>query len=392
MKIIPYTKNAKKHPAAQVAKIAASIKEFGMNQPIVVDKEGVIIVGHGRYEALKSLEWEIKPEWVLTLDLTPEQAKAYRLADNKLNESDWDMDLVIEELRELSEPMLDLTGFSSDLLLEDDEKDNDVPELGAQSSTEFGDLFEVGGHRILCGDAVRAESWERLMNGRKGEMLLTDPPYNVGYIGKTAEELTIENDVMEDSKFIEFIRDALLLSKDAINDGAAFYLWHADLKGLEFRSACKEAGLQVRQCLIWNKNTMVLGRQDYQWKHEPCLYGWKDGATHTWNNDRKQTTILDFNKPSKSESHPTMKPVELFASLIVNSSVLEKIVVDPFLGSGTTLIAAEKTGRVCYGMELDPKYVDVIVQRYVDYTGINEIIKNGETILWPRKTAPKQHE
>lgn len=386
MEIKPYTKNAKKHPKKQVEQIAASIKEFGMNQPIVVDAQGVIIVGHGRYEALKLLGWPLKPEWVKTVDLSEEQAKAYRLADNKLNESDWDMALVVEELKELSAPMLDLTGFDSDLIIEADEADDEVPDVPEEPQSVLGDLYELGQHRVLCGSATSIEDMLRLTNERKVDMWLTDPPYNVDYTGKTKDALKIENDKMDDVGFRQFLVDTYATADAVMKAGAVFYIWHADSEGYNFRGAAHDIGWQVRQCLIWHKNNMVMGRQDYHWKHEPCLYGWKEGSAHLWNSDRTQTTVLNFDRPSRNGEHPTMKPVELLAYQITNNTKGEDIVLDSFLGSGSTLIAAQKTGRICYGTELDPKYVDVIVQRYVDYTGNATIKKNGQEIVWQKKT------
>lgn len=384
MDIKPYEKNQKKHPKKQIEQVANSIKEFGMNQPIVVDKNGVIIVGHGRYEALKLLKWEIKPEWIKVVDLTEEQAKAYRLADNKLNESEWDMNLVVEELKSLSEPMIELTGFDKDLIIEPDEKDDEVPEIPEDPKSKLGDLYELGKHRVLCGDSTKLETALTLCGEQKVDMYLSDPPYNVAYEGKTKDALTIQNDSMSDEGFRQFLTDAFTNADSVMKAGAVFYIWHADSEGYNFRGGCHDIGWQVRQCLIWNKNSMVMGRQDYHWKHEPCLYGWKDGASHLWNSDRTQTTVLNFDRPSRNAEHPTMKPVELFAYQITNNTKGEDIVFDNFLGSDTTLIAAEKTGRTCYGMELDPKYVDVIVQRYVDYTGNNKIKLNGKEIIWQK--------
>jgi len=382
--IKPYEKNQKKHPKKQIEQVANSIKEFGMNQPIVVDKNGVIIVGHGRWEALKLLKWEIKPEWVKVVDLTEEQAKAYRLADNKLNESEWDMNLVVEELKTLSELMIDLTGFDKDLIIEPEDKDDEIPEVPKEPKSKLGDLYELGQHRVLCGDSTQMEAVLALCGDIKVDMYLTDPPYNVNYEGKTKEALKIENDSMSDSAFRQFLVDAFTTADAVMKKGAVFYIWHADSEGYNFRGGCFDIGWQVRQCLIWNKQSMVMGRQDYHWKHEPCLYGWKDGASHLWNADRTQTTVLNFDRPSRNEEHPTMKPVELFAYQITNNTKGEDVVFDNFLGSGTSIIAAEKTGRICYGMELDPKYVDVIVQRYVDYTGNNKIKLNGKEIIWQK--------
>ena len=385
MEIKPYEKNAKKHPKKQVEQVANSIKEFGMNQPIVVDKNGVIIVGHGRYEALKLLGWEIKDEWIKVVDLNEEQAKAYRLADNKLNESEWDMSLVIEELKGLDEPMLDLTGFDKDLIIEPDEKDDEVPEVPEEPQSKLGDLYELGRHRVLCGDSTSNSDVEKLMDGHKADMVFTDPPYNVNYEGSNG--LKIENDNKSDTDFYTFLLKAYSSYALSMKIGSAIYVCHADLEGLNFRKAFKDAGFDLRSCIIWNKNSLVMGRGDYQWKHEPILYGWRAGGAHEWHGDRKQTTVWDMAKPQKNGEHPTMKPIELIEKAIFNSSKKEDLILDLFLGSGSTLIASQKTGRICYGMELDPKYVDVIVQRYVDYTGNEEIIKNGETIIWKKTEA-----
>lgn len=379
--IKPYNKNAKKHPKKQVEQIAASIKEFGFNQPIVVDKNGVVIVGHGRLEAAKLLGLKEVP--VITVDLTEEQAKSYRLADNKLNESDWDMDLVIEELKGLTEPYLELTGFDKDLIIEPDEKDDEIPE-NAPERTKLGDLYELGTHRVLCGDSTQEEAVLRLTGGNKVDMFLTDPPYNVDYVGKGKDALTIDNDKMDDASFVDFLTIAFKQADTVMKQGAVFYIWHADMQSSGFIKATANVGWHWAQKLIWVKNSMVMSRQDYHWKHEPCLYGWKKGASHLWNSDRTQTTVLNFDRPSRNSEHPTMKPVELLAYQITNNTKGEDAVLDLFLGSGSTLIAAQKTGRICYGMELDPKYVDVIVQRYVDYTGNDKIKLNGQEITWQK--------
>lgn len=411
MEIKPYPLNAKKHPKKQIEQIANSIKEFGMNQTIVVDADGVIIVGHGRYEALNSLGMEIKDEYIKVVNLTEEQAKAYRLADNKLNESDWDMNLILDELKGLSEEMFDLTGFDKDLLIEPESKDDDVPDVPEEPQSKLGDVYELGHHRVVCGDSTKLEDIAILMQNNKADLVVTDPPYNVAYEGSTG--LTIENDSMSDGSFAIFLTEAFSRMSESMKLGATFYIWHADSEGYNFRKACKDSGLTVKQCIIWNKNSLVMGRQDYQWKHEPCLYGWRDGASHTWYGDRDKitvlkvpadetkafewfkkelkrqeqnnTSILEYNKPRKNGVHPTMKPIELLTKQIVNSSKQEDVILDTFLGSGSTLIASEKTGRVCYGMELDEKYVDVIVQRYVDYTGNEYITKNGLPIEWKKK-------
>jgi len=364
--ICPYDKNAKKHPKKQVEQVAASIKEFGFNQPIVVDKGGVIIVGHGRYEAAKTLKLASVP--VLEVDLTPEQANAYRLADNKLNESEWDMSLVVEELKGLSEPMLTLTGFDKDLILESDEKDDEVPELPEEPQSKLGDLYELGNHRVLCGDSTKIEDVERLMDGKKADMVFTDPPYNVDYEGKTKDKLKIDNDKLSTNDFDLFLSDTFINLHHVLAEGSPIYVT-CPLEDGSFHKAFLNSGLKLQSILVWVKNTMVMGRKDYHYKHEPILYGWKEGSAHYWKGGRDKVSVIECNKPSRSSSHPTTKPIELITELMGNSIRDEGIVTDLFLGSGSTLIAAQKTGRICYGMELDPKYVDVIVKRWEDYTG-----------------------
>lgn len=380
--IKPYEKNARTHPKKQIELLAENIKRFGFTTPILVDKDNVLIAGHGRLEALKELGKTEAPA-VRLEKLSPKEVKALRLADNQLAQmSEWEMDLVIEELKDLDLDLQSLTGFDPDLLVEADDKDDEVPEVPKEPQSKLGDLYELGGHRVLCGDSTDMAAMERLMGPSKADMWLTDPPYNVDYTGKTKDALKIENDKMTDDQFRQFLRDAYASADAFMKPGAVFYIWHADSEGYNFRGAAHDVGWKVRQCLIWNKNTMVMGRQDYHWKHEPCLYGWKEG-THLWNSDRTQTTILNFDRPSRSAEHPTMKPVELLAYQITNNTRGEDIVLDTFLGSGSTLIAAQKTGRYCYGMELDPRFVDVVVQRYVDATGITKIKRNGEEIDWP---------
>jgi len=386
MDIKPYGKNAKAHPSKQVEQIAASIKEFGMNQPIVVDKEGVIIVGHGRFAALRYLGWEIKPEWVMTLDLTPEQAKAYRLADNKLNESAWDMDIVIEELKELSISMVELTGFNTDLLIETEEADDVIPDVPEIPQSVLGDLYELGGHRVLCGDCTITSDVEKLMDGKVADLVFTDPPYNIDYEGKTKKRLKIENDKKTDDEFLEFLTTAFTNYHTHTAPGTAIYIFHADSERVNFQLAMQVAGYKQKQTIIWVKDSIVLGRQDYHWRHEPILYGWKDDAgRHKWESDRKQSTVWEVKRPTVSKQHPTMKPIDLCTKGIINSSKEGEIVLDFFLGSGSTLIAAEKTGRLCFGTELDPKYADVVVDRWCEYTGITDIIKNGKPYKWETK-------
>jgi DNA modification methylase len=385
--INPYPGNPRDNDAA-VEAVAASLREFGWQQPVVVDAEGVIIVGHTRYKAALKLGMTEVPVHVAE-GLTPAQARAYRIADNQTATlATWDEGKLTAELLALQSQNFDLnlTGFSADELtsLLESPSPNDglcdpdeVPEPPTEPITQPGDLWRLGRHRLLCGDATKSEDVAKLLDGQNADLLLTDPPYNVAYSGKTDEKLTIANDAMSSNDYRVFLVQFLQAAKTHLNPGASFYLWHADLEGLNVRAACDEAGLAVRQCLIWAKSNFALGRFDYHWKHEPCLYGWIDGAAHTWLSDRSQTTVLEFDKPARNAEHPTMKPVELFAYLIMNSCLLPGIILDPFGGSGTTLIAAEQTGRNAYLLELDPKYCDVIIQRYETFTGTKATRKNA---------------
>ena len=373
-----YHKNAKKHPKEQVNRIANSIKEFGMCDPIGVwGKDNLIIEGHGRLMALKKLGYTEAP--IIRLDhLSEEQRKAYTLAHNKSAESEWDFEILSDELKSIVD--IDMMDFGFDLSLEDEEYEvieDEVPEIPVEPKAKYGDIYQLGNHRLMCGDATVLEDVRTLMNDNKADLLLTDPPYNVDYEGKTKDSLKIKNDNMGDNQFKQFLTDSFSNANEVMKEGASFYIWHADSEGYNFRSACKDVSWKVRQCLIWNKNAMVMGRQDYQWKHEPCLYGWKDGASHNWYSDRKQTTVLEFNKPSKSELHPTMKPLDLFAYQMKNSTAKGDIVLDLFGGSGTTLMVSEQLDRNAYIMELDPRYVDAIINRWETMTGSKGVLLNG---------------
>ncbi|MBX9678682.1 MAG: DNA modification methylase, partial [Gemmataceae bacterium] len=310
---------------------------------------------------------------------TEAQVRAYRIADNQTATlSSWDDDKLTAELMELAKQDydLDLTGFSADEIAgyiegppaEGLTDPDEVPET-APAITQPGDLWLLGDHRLLCGDSTKAEDVARLMAGQEADLFLSDPPYNVAYVGKTKDALTIENDSMEAAEFRAFLVAAFAQAFSVMKPGAAFYIWHADSEGYNFRGAVHDCGQSVRQCLIWKKQALVLGRQDYHWIHEPCLYGWKEGAAHSWYADRKQTTVLEFDRPNANDVHPTMKPVAMFAYQIGNSTASQALVFDPFLGSGTTLIACEQLGRRCFGMELSPQYCDVIVKRWEQFTG-----------------------
>jgi len=377
--LVPYVRNARTHSDEQVAQLAGSIKEFGWTNPILVDDDGGIIAGHGRLLAAQRLKMDEVPT-IQIGGLSEAQRRALVLADNKLAlNAGWDIDLLKVELGDLNNQGFDiaLTGFSVDelskLLAPDGTEGltdpDDTPEVPVDPVSKLGDVWVCGPHRVMCGSSLEQTAVDKLCANQAVDMLLTDPPYNVAYTGKTKEALTIKNDSMDDESFRGFLRDAFVSADTVMKAGAVFYIWHADLEGYNFRGACRDANWKVRQCLVWRKNSMVMGRQDYHWQHEPCLYGWKEGASHLWASDRKQTTILDFDRPSRSENHPTMKPVALFEYQLLNNTKGGDIVLDSFGGSGTTLIAAEKNGRVARLMELDPKYVDVIVQRWQEFTG-----------------------
>lgn len=374
----PYPNNPRDNDNA-VKATANSIEEFGWQQPIVVDRNYVIIVGHTRLKAAQKLGLKEVP--ITVANLTEEKANAYRLADNKTGElADWNMEMLQEELTQLDEIDMASFGFDDELNNIDDEEavDDDFnPEPPEHPKSKLGQIYQLGCHRLMCGDATNENDVSKLLSGKKADMLLTDPPYNINYQGKTKSRLKIENDNMESSKFKQFLKDSFNAADKNLKSGAAFYIWHSETQRCNFEGACLEVGWQVRQNLIWNKSSMTLGRQDYQWKHEPCLYGWTEG-THHWYADRSQTTILDFDKPNSSELHPTMKPVPLFDYQIKNSSKKDDIILDLFGGSGTTIIACEQDNRCGYLMELDPKYVDVIIKRWQDFTGQKAVLV-GET-------------
>ena len=371
--LIPYVNNPRNNDQA-VDAVASSIKNFGFKVPIVIDSKNEIINGHTRLKAAKKLGIEEVPV-IVADDLTEDQIKAFRIADNKVAElADWDEELLLAELDMIEMDMgqfnIDMSELDSDDSSEEvveDEFDDTPPE---EPQAKYGDIYQLGRHRLMCGDSTSVEDVEKLVGGGViVDMLLTDQPYNVAYEGKTEDALTIQNDSMDDESFRQFLTNAFFAADSVMKKGAVFYIWHADSEGYNFRGACRDVGWTVRECLIWNKNQMVLGRQDYHWKHEPCLYGWKDGASHLWASDRKQTTVLDFDKPQRNGVHPTMKPIALFDHQIKNNTKGNDIVLDLFGGSGTTIMACEQNGRRGYSMELDPRYVDVIIKRWEDFTG-----------------------
>lgn len=375
-KIKPYSKNAKQHPKKQIEQIAASIKAFGFNQPIVIDKGNVIIVGHGRYEAAKKLELKQVP--VLQVDLPKDEANAYRLADNKLNESDWEMDLVIEELKTLGDDLVALTGFDSDLILEDEEEDDVVPETPDKPKTKLLDIYQLGNHKLMCGDSTNFEHVEKLMNGQQADLVFTDPPYNLAYdfakngmvqTGKRkARFKQIKNDEMSPEKFNKFIYDCFVNMHSFLKDGGTYYISGGRESTQIFNNKLAEAGFHISQWIVWKKENFNISRLSYHPSHEIITMGWKKGEKHQWYGGRNQRDVLEFSRETGKSVHPTQKPVALLEKLFVNSSKAGDLIMDLFLGSGASLITAEKTNRSCYGMELDPKYCDVIIKRWEDYS------------------------
>ena len=387
----PYPNNPRVNDEA-VAGVVASIREYGFIGAIIVNRDLVIINGHTRVKAMKEIGAELIPAIVVDY-LTPEQEKALRIADNKTGEvAKWDMDLLKAEMKALQEAGFDmgalgfdtseldeLLGGTADEMGETDP--DDAPEAPEVAVSKPGEVYVLGQHLLLCGDSTRREDVAEVAGDGTVDCWLTDPPYNVAYEGSNG--LTIQNDSMEDSKFREFLRNAFGCAEKAMKPGAAFYVFHADSEGYNFRGACFDVGLRVRECLVWKKNALVLGRQDYQWIHEPCLYGWKEGASHTWYGDRSQTTVMEFNKPKKNDVHPTMKPTEMLVYLLKNSTKRGDVVLDTFGGSGSTIIACQQTGRVCRCVELDPKYCDVIRRRWAEHV-------HGEGCDWQKLTPAKE--
>ena len=381
-KVVPNPRNPNKHSEKQIALLSKIIAAQGWRAPITVStRSGFIVRGHGRLLAARKLGLAEVPVDYQAYE-TEAADWADLIADNRLSELSETDDLLLKDLlQELGTGELDLelTAYTADEIdqmlgsakeVQEDDFDADkaLSEID-EAKTKLGDIYILGKHRLLCGDSTDAAAVEKLMDGQKADIAVTDPPYNVGYTGGTKDALTIQNDKQEDAAFRQFLSAAFTNMDAAMKPGAVFYIWHADSEGYNFRAACKDAGWQVRQCLIWNKNQLVMGRQDYHWKHEPCLYGWKEGAAHLWASDRKQTTILCFDRPQKNAEHPTMKPVALLAYQIANNTKGEDIALDLFGGSGTTLVACEQLGRKCYMMELDPKYCDVIIKRWEELTG-----------------------
>ncbi|MDX5011179.1 site-specific DNA-methyltransferase [Streptococcus agalactiae] len=376
-------------------KIKQSLLKFGYVDPIIVNKDLTVIGGHQRLTVLKDLDYETAK--CVIVDLSKEDEKALNIALNKIT-GQWDDQLLADLLLDLQESdfNLDLTGFEppeiDDILsnvhdkdLSDDDFDVEE-ELKKPTFSKRGDIWQLGKHRVICGDSTKAETYEQLLGDKKANLVVTDPPYNVD-VEETAGKIL--NDNMPDSEFYQFLFDMFTQVEKHIESDASIYVFHADTEGLNFRKAFKDAGFYLSGCCIWKKNSLVLGRSPYQWRHEPVLYGWRQKGKHQWFSDRKQTTIWEYDRPKSSKDHPTMKPIPLMAYPIQNSSMRGTIVLDPFLGSGSTLMAADQTGRVCYGIELDEKFVDVIVKRYIESTGNDNVtvLRDGQTLTFAEATS-----
>ena len=398
--IKPYKKNPRKNEKA-IPYVMESIKQFGFKNPVILDKDNVIVAGHTRIESAKRLGITEIP-CIYADDLTDEQIRAFRLADNKVAEiAEWDIDLLDTELDDILN--IDMSDFGFDLDLEDEEEkeiiEDEVPEVPEEPKAKLGDIYQLGNHRLMCGDSTKEEDVAKLMNGELADLVVTDPPYNVAI--ENSQGMKIKNDDMGNEEFLDFLTKAFNCLNISLKKGGAFYVWFASREHINFETALNKNGLEVRQELIWNKNSLILGRQDYQWKHEPCLYGWKDGDSHYFIDDRKQTTVIEDkkpdikkmkkeemqklleeiysdktsttiineDKPSVNDLHPTMKPIKLIARQVKNSSKVGEKVLDLFGGSGSTIITCEQLNRKCYTMEYDPIYVDVIIERWENFTG-----------------------
>ena len=388
-KLIPYVNNARTHSKEQITKLRSSLREFGFINPVIIDRDYNIIAGHGRVMAAKEENITEVP-CVFVDHLTEAQKKAYIIADNRFAlDAGWDEEMLKLEIEALQNMAFDLslTGFDdaelSKLFETDDVKDDEFDveaELQKPTKTQIGDIWLLGKHKLVCGDSTKAETFAILMNDEKANLVITDPPYNVNYEGSAGK---IKNDNMENDKFYHFLLDAFTNTEKAMADDASIYVFHADTEGLNFRKAFKDAGFYLSGTCIWEKQSLVLGRSPYQWQHEPVLFGWKRKGKHQWYTGRKESTIWKFDKPKKNGEHPTMKPIPLLAYPIMNSSMTNCIVLDPFGGSGSTLIACEQTDRIARTIELDEKFCDVIVSRYIEQVGGSEnvqLIRNGVTI------------
>ena len=402
--LVPYETNPRLNERA-IDPVAASIRAFGFKVPIIIDSENIIVCGHTRWKAAQKLGLLEVPT-ICADDLSPEQINAFRLADNKVSEqSKWNEELLIEELKKCATFDMALFGFDMDLLDRNAENvtQDEIPEPPKKARSVPGQVWQLGEHRLIVGDATDPATIEKLMDGATCDLWLTDPPYNTDCEGGTKDHLKIANDNFDSREaFTNFLQKAFEIIPDYLKPGGAFYVFYATMNTVSFVEAIENAGFTVREFLIWVKDVFTLGRQDYQWRHEGCLYGWKDGAAHYFVDDRTQTTCIEggrnienmtkedmrellriiydlpqtvirCEKPKKSILHPTMKPVQMIAQLIQNSTRPGEVVLDTFGGSGTTLIACEQIGRVCYTSELDPKYADVIIKRWENLTGFDAV-------------------
>ena len=392
-KLVPYVNNARTHSPEQLTKLRSSLREFGFINPVIIDREFNVIAGHGRIAAAKEEGMEEVP-CVFADFLTEAQKKAYILADNRMAlDAGWDEELLRIEIESLQGTDFDvsLTGFGEDEIAdlfagdgEKDVKDDDFDLSAALEKAAFverGDVWTVGRHRLVCGDATSAEDVAALMDGKKANLIVTDPPYNVAF--RSGSGLSIQNDSMENGEFYTFLYNSFQNMAEHLEKGGAAYVFHADTEGLNFRKAFVDAGFHLAGVCIWVKNSLVLGRSDYQWQHEPVLYGFLKNGKHPWYSDRKQTTIWNYDKPKRNKNHPTSKPLDLLGYPICNSSQENAIVLDTFGGSGSTMMACEQTNRICCMMELDEKYASVILRRYVEDTGGSEnvyVVRGGEKI------------
>ena len=380
-RLVPYINNARTHSPEQINKLRSSLREFGFINPVIIDRDYGVIAGHGRILAAKE-EGITEVPCVFADYLTEAQKKAYIIADNRMAmDAGWDEDLLRVEIEALQAEAFDvsLTGFDPDEIddlfkdsLKDGIHDDDFDieaELKKPTFTKAGDVWMLGRHRLVCGDSTKEETYDILMDGKKANLVLTDPPYNVNYEGTAGK---IKNDHMANDAFYQFLLDAFTNMEAVMADDASIYVFHADTEGLNFRRAFADAGFYLSGCCIWKKNSLVLGRSPYQWIHEPVLFGWKKSGKHAWYAGRKETTVWEYDKPKKNADHPTMKPIALLAYPIMNSSMSNAVVLDPFGGSGSTLIACEQSDRICYTVELDEKYCDVIVKRYIEQVGSSD--------------------
>lgn len=391
-RLVPYINNARTHSPEQINKLRSSLREFGFINPVIIDRDYGVIAGHGRILAAKE-EGITEVPCVFADYLTEAQKKAYIIADNRMAmDAGWDEELLRVEIEALQAEAFDvsLTGFDpneiDDLFkenlkdgLHDDDFDIEA-ELKKPTFNKAGDVWTLGRHRLVCGDSTKKETYDILMDGKKANLVLTDPPYNVNYEGTAGK---IKNDHMANDAFYQFLLDAFTNMEAVMADDASIYVFHADTEGLNFRRAFADAGFYLSGCCIWKKNSLVLGRSPYQWIHEPVLFGWKKSGKHAWYAGRKETTVWEYDKPKKNADHPTMKPIALLAYPIMNSSMTNALVLDPFGGSGSTLIACEQSERTCYTVELDEKYCDVIVKRYIEQVGSAEgvtVLRDGVTL------------